>query len=122
VEVGAAELNSLADLFEGEMAELDTPWQDGDAPEAPEGDSGSLDIDISSDFSDLLLSEEETPLGEEGMDSQQELADLFGDAVLDSAAETTDELSSAGTAVAATGADDDMADLFAIGDESPPRR
>jgi chemotaxis protein histidine kinase CheA/ActR/RegA family two-component response regulator len=120
VEVGAAELNSLADLFEGEMAELDTPWQDGDAPEAPEGDSGSLDIDISSDFSDLLLSEEETPLGEEGMDSQQELADLFGDAVLDSAAETTDELSSAGTAVAATGADDDMADLFAIGDESPP--
>ena len=120
VEVGAAELNSLADLFEGEMAELDTPWQDGDAPEMPEGDSGSLDIDISSDFSDLLLSEEEAPLGEEGMDSQQELADLFGDTgALDSTVKPTDKPPGTGAAVAA-GADDDMADLFAIGNESTP--
>jgi chemotaxis protein histidine kinase CheA/CheY-like chemotaxis protein len=58
-EVGAAELNSLADLFEGEVPDLGMTWQEevvivdtvGDFPDA-------LDADAASDFSDLLFDQD----------------------------------------------------------------
>jgi chemotaxis protein histidine kinase CheA/ActR/RegA family two-component response regulator len=58
-EVGAAELNSLADLFEGEVPDLGMTWQEevvivdttSDFPDA-------LDADAASDFSDLLFDQD----------------------------------------------------------------
>ncbi|MDB9525260.1 response regulator [Oscillatoria sp. CS-180] len=72
--VGAAELNSLADLFEGEVSGLGSPWEEMSETDDVLADSISPDIDISDDFSDLL----DTASGEE--ETQQDLADLFGDA------------------------------------------
>ncbi|MGF1458297.1 MAG: response regulator [Leptolyngbyaceae cyanobacterium] len=72
--VGAAELNSLADLFEGEVSELDSPWEEISEGEAAIAETQSPDLDIDSDFSDLL----EASLQEETTDNSDDLADLFG--------------------------------------------
>ncbi|NEP19156.1 MAG: hypothetical protein F6J97_20040, partial [Leptolyngbya sp. SIO4C1] len=83
-EVGDAELNSLADLFEGDLSDLDAAWQEEDLPASAIADpSEAVDINISSDFTDLL----------EGNEAAQEaatddLTDLFGD--LESTSATTD--------------------------------
>jgi chemotaxis protein histidine kinase CheA/CheY-like chemotaxis protein len=79
VEVGDEELNSLADLFEGDMAGLEAVWEEEDAPgedehttQAEEDESFSLD----SDLADLL----ETA-GSDQADATTEdddLASLFG--------------------------------------------
>ncbi|WP_027268787.1 response regulator [Leptolyngbya sp. PCC 6406] len=120
-EVGAAELNSLADLFEGET------WQeDADTGEEltdrdglwPVGDHRTpLDIDIPSDFSDLMLSEEDDFGGPDGddMDSQQELASLFGDTALEGGygSEEADSMTEAGVE------GEDFSDLFGIEDDVP---
>jgi chemotaxis protein histidine kinase CheA/CheY-like chemotaxis protein len=74
--VGTAELNSLADLFEGEVSELDSPWEEMSEPETATTDRTSPDIDVADDFSDLLDEALDT---EESTDTQQDLADLFGD-------------------------------------------
>jgi len=73
--VGAAELNSLADLFEGEVAGLDSPWEEMTDSETTE-ENESPDIDIPDDFSDLLDESVET---ENTAHTEQDLADLFGD-------------------------------------------
>jgi len=95
--VGAAELNSLADLFEGEVSELDSPWEEISESEAAIADTPGPDLELDSDFSDLLegsLDEEDTS------DSSSDLADLFGDPEIltaeapplsGEAAETTDD-------------------------------
>ncbi|MGD1907753.1 MAG: response regulator [Leptolyngbyaceae cyanobacterium] len=84
-EVGAAELNSLADLFEGEMT--DSPWQeDEEITQENTTDQNSVDIDISNEFSDLLLSDPEESSSDNeatGLNSQDELDNLFGDVSLD---------------------------------------
>ncbi|MEB3356674.1 MAG: response regulator [Synechococcales bacterium] len=60
-EVGAAELNSLADLFEYEASDLDLDWQDepvsGDADLLSDG----LELEDINDFSDLLFDQDPTP-------------------------------------------------------------
>ncbi|MEO1590854.1 MAG: Hpt domain-containing protein, partial [Cyanobacteria bacterium J06632_22] len=88
-EVGAAELNSLADLFEGDLGDLDDTWQEEEV--ALENATEDVpDVDISSDFADLL----ETGDGDSSatLDSGDELADLFGEVLDDTA--STDEADS----------------------------
>ncbi|NJO79966.1 MAG: response regulator [Cyanobacteria bacterium RM1_2_2] len=53
-EVGVAELNSLADLFEGENSDLGLAWQEV-VDESGESEPEALELDSSSDFSDLLF-------------------------------------------------------------------
>ena len=57
-EVGLAELNSLADLFEGELPDLSLGWQ-AEAIGDANGETEALDLDSSSDFSDLLFGDPE---------------------------------------------------------------
>ncbi|MBE9079254.1 response regulator [Romeria aff. gracilis LEGE 07310] len=78
-DVGTAELNSLADLFDGDISDLDTAWQAEASPKAaPQAEPELLDLDVSVDFADLLedeSSEASPPIA----DSSDELSDLFGD-------------------------------------------
>ncbi|MBE9065402.1 response regulator [Leptolyngbya cf. ectocarpi LEGE 11479] len=80
-EVGAAELTSLADLFETGGDALDSDWDEEDIPITEAANPvESLDIDIAPDFEDLL-SDDSSALGTSPNDfeSGNELADLFGD-------------------------------------------
>jgi chemotaxis protein histidine kinase CheA/ActR/RegA family two-component response regulator len=86
-EVGAAELNSLADLFEGDLGDLDAAWQDEESVvDSLQDTSELLDVDISSDFADLLEDSGSSGDLTAAFDSGDELADLFGEVF----AETTD--------------------------------
>ena len=81
-EVGMAELNTLADLFEGEMPDLGLTWQKeeiltDDADPFATADTAQA-FDTSSDFSDLLF-DEESPQTASSTASDDELDDLFGD-------------------------------------------
>ena len=81
-EVGAAELTSLADLFEAGGDDLDSTWQEEEVPITESvSPAESLDIEISPDFEDLLNDDSadlEANLND--FESGSELADLFGDA------------------------------------------
>ena len=101
--VGTAELNSLADLFEGEVSELDSPWEEISESEAAVADTPSPDIELDSDFSDLL----ESSLEEDDASSSGDLADLFGDTG-DFGEPTSEATSSADTS-------DDLNDLLGLG-------
>ena len=86
-EVGTAELNSLADLFEGEGNDFSDAWQEETTTsEISLSADDSMDVDITSDFSDLLMAdnENESTVAEAGDD----LADLFGDTLLDAPEDT----------------------------------
>jgi len=104
--VGAAELNSLADLFEGEVSGLESPWEEVSESESAMVDNSGPDIDISPDFSDLL----EDPT-EDTDHTQQDLADLFGAEGL-----STDAAMDLGNEVA--GDEDDFADLFDLSSDA----
>lgn len=56
-EVGSAELNSLADLFEGEDNDLGLNWQEEILPASGELGSEPLELNAENDFSDLLFQE-----------------------------------------------------------------
>ena len=80
-EVGMAELNSLADLFEGEMPDLGATWQE----EEVIGSSRSAALDFnnplgeeSSDFSDLLFDDSAATPASVSEDDD-DLTSLFGD-------------------------------------------
>lgn len=114
--VGAAELNSLADLFEGEVSGLESPWEEVAEGEAAIAANSSLDIDISDDFSDLLGSSATDDLQN---NEQQDLADLFGE----TAPPETQLMSSDGVADNSLSESntkdieqDDFADLFDLSD------
>ncbi|MGQ9872439.1 response regulator [Leptodesmis sp.] len=87
-EVGMAELNTLADLFEGEVPDLGLTWQQEEVIE----DSDDLLIldtstvhtsDFNNDFSDLLFEEVRTePSTANPNWAVDDLDDLFGDADL----------------------------------------
>ncbi len=86
-EVGMAELNTLADLFEGEMPDLGLTWQKeeiltDDSDPFATADTAQA-FDTSSDFSDLLF-DEESPQTRSSTTSDDELDDLFGDDFSDS--------------------------------------
>ncbi|MEM1239298.1 MAG: response regulator [Cyanobacteria bacterium P01_H01_bin.26] len=95
-EVGAAELTSLADLFEVGGDALNSDWQEEDIPISDvTPPAESLDIDIASDFEDLLgdssLELDDSP---NDFESGSELADLFDDAGSDATPDSPDELDS----------------------------
>ncbi|MBF2078449.1 MAG: response regulator [Synechococcales cyanobacterium T60_A2020_003] len=60
-EVGAAELNSLADLFGDASADLGLPWDEEMVVEDPEELLDALDLETSDDFSDLLFDQDVQP-------------------------------------------------------------
>lgn len=113
--VGVSELNSLADLFEGEMANLDSPWEEvADNEDAIANSNHGPDIDISGDFSDLLennLQEDRAP------SSEQDLTDLFGEVVSTEAPVTVDSDPFAEPSVAES--TEDFADLFDLSSDAP---
>jgi chemosensory pili system protein ChpA (sensor histidine kinase/response regulator) len=76
-EVGAAELNSLADLFESNPNGMAEIWEEDDLPEVSLGDLGdgeALDDDFAAEFADLLI-EEDRAAATQGLD---DMASLFG--------------------------------------------
>ncbi|TAG94587.1 MAG: response regulator [Oscillatoriales cyanobacterium] len=85
-EVGAAELNTLADLFDGESPDLDGAWEGEDDFEETGsnrlGSGGVLELDdedSSADFTDLLLDEYDTDDSEVGtVPPIDDLTSLFG--------------------------------------------
>ena len=83
-EMGTAELNSLADLFEGEMPDLGATWQEEEvigSAQSSFDSTGAVDGDDSSDFSDLLFDNSATPSREDSADD--DLTSLFGDDLLE---------------------------------------
>jgi chemosensory pili system protein ChpA (sensor histidine kinase/response regulator) len=82
-EVGQAELNSLADLFDGETPELDDAWETSDLLEELQAENmsepASVDETDAGDLSDLLFFDEETndspsQMAESPVDSLWDLA------------------------------------------------
>jgi chemotaxis protein histidine kinase CheA/CheY-like chemotaxis protein len=80
-EMGMAELNSLADLFEGEVPDLSSTWQQEEVIRGSRNDSLALNLSsepTSSDFEAFLLEPESV---DETL-TDQSLDDLFGDDLL----------------------------------------
>ncbi|MBW4649992.1 MAG: response regulator [Kastovskya adunca ATA6-11-RM4] len=94
-EVGMAELNSLADLFEGEAPELDQTWQEEEIINLSDNPFtidtvDFLDSDEQSDFSDLL-GDLDTPTPTAPRESAtDELRGLFGDDFLEEAPQNSE--------------------------------
>jgi len=121
-EVGMAELNSLADLFEGELPELGLTWQQEevltDDNELLASDLGGESSDDSADFADLLFEETRIPGSE--VSSEEDLTDLFGDDLLDDQpTQTAAPTSESGVNEFET---NDFADLLDISTPSVPSR
>lgn len=81
-EVGIAELNTLADLFEGETPELEGAWEEeeGDIPEITNGSQvglPSLEEDNSGDFTDLLFDADEVVPAGNNTGEQDDISNLF---------------------------------------------
>ncbi|MDX2231841.1 MAG: response regulator [Leptolyngbyaceae cyanobacterium bins.349] len=118
-EVGMAELNSLADLFEGEMPDLGLTWQQEEVlPDGAELSTAGIDLDNPSDrgdFSDLLF-EEEVATATESADD--DFNNLFGDDLDD---DTPTQAASFPPSVesALDAGLDDFADLLEIADTEP---
>ncbi|MBW4468829.1 MAG: response regulator [Stenomitos rutilans HA7619-LM2] len=112
-EVGMAELNSLADLFEGEVPDLGSTWQEEEIlTETPIHAASSVEAggrDESADFSDLLFDETEMGQEEASTSSQDALTDLFSDDVLASETLASEDSSDLDALFAESG----MADLTA---------
>lgn len=89
-EVGAAELNTLADLFDGESPDLDGAWEGEDELEETtisgfptRGLQQPDDGDSSGDFTDLLLDDYHTVVSDVGsVGAVGDLTSLFGSDVL----------------------------------------
>ncbi|HEY9829512.1 MAG TPA: response regulator [Stenomitos sp.] len=86
-EVGVAELNTLADIFEGQTPDLDETWQDEEIISLDDNSVAShsgnlLSLDEQSDFSDLVSDLDSLDLSDEASTSE-DLMDLFGDESLD---------------------------------------
>lgn len=136
-EVGIAELNTLADLFEGE-APLDTTWETEEVLTPLESEIGITNksektiaaetddnLDLPNDFSDLLFDDNN---GESSTQIDSELDDLnslFGDALLDeeefispsskisNPAASAEKINSSGFAYEQSSNEDDIDKLFA---------
>ncbi|MEG5033834.1 response regulator [Microcoleus sp. AT3-D2] len=89
-EVGAAELNTLADLFDGESPELDGAWEEEEEDLDYAQSSGisaagmlGLDDDNSGDFTDLLFDEYDAESSETNTTPPiDDLTSLFGEDLL----------------------------------------
>ncbi|MBW4644677.1 MAG: response regulator [Goleter apudmare HA4340-LM2] len=89
-EVGIAELNTLADLFEGETPELDETWQQEEILDITTANELGFDLssdsdDADSDLDDLLSFDEDTNSDEQQISSDvtADLSRLFGDNFLE---------------------------------------
>lgn len=87
-EVGMAELNSLADLFEHDLVDLEGAWEEEDLADTADltGTLDNLSDGSDSDFADLLLDtddESETDPALVGESGDVDLSDLFGTPLLD---------------------------------------
>ncbi len=91
-EVGAAELNSLADLFEGETPDLDYSWEEEEILAQGKGEVynqeiSAIETDESGDFSDLLFDVNEAAKSEQNRNEWNfiapvdDLSDLFDETV-----------------------------------------
>jgi chemotaxis protein histidine kinase CheA/CheY-like chemotaxis protein len=84
-EVGMAELNSLADLFEGEMPELGATWQEEEVLDNPPS-NGLADFQSSSGFSDSTdfsdLFDDTASSGDPPQAAADDLESLFSDDLL----------------------------------------
>jgi chemosensory pili system protein ChpA (sensor histidine kinase/response regulator) len=116
-EVGSAELNSLADLFEGEMPELGLTWQQEeiltDEADLLTAEAGLTPPDDASDFADLLF-ESSHPSTSETVEVD-DLGALFGDDLDDM---PTQAIAPPSLTNHKTQPDDDFADLLGITDSS----
>ncbi|PSN09145.1 hypothetical protein C7293_29945, partial [filamentous cyanobacterium CCT1] len=94
--VGPAELNSLASLFEGDVADFDQVWEEeADEQSAQNQNQNSLDADISDDFADLLMDQDNS---NSNIGGDEDLASLFGASLLednDNELDFSDELGEA---------------------------
>ncbi|MCS6792290.1 MAG: response regulator [Oscillatoriaceae bacterium SKYG93] len=94
-EVGIAELNSLADLFEGE-APLDTTWETEEVLEQLDSEIGmanksgkitaaetDANLELPNDFSDLLFDDNNGDTSTQIDSELDDLNSLFGDALID---------------------------------------
>ncbi|MEM9002120.1 MAG: response regulator [Cyanobacteria bacterium P01_F01_bin.86] len=108
--VGTSELNSLADLFEGEMANLESPWEEISETSDTATSNTGPDLSIPDDFSDLL---ENTLDDDTTAESHEDLTDLFSSAPVAAGnnAFASDILAS-DTGSEDTAATDDFDDLF----------
>ncbi|HEY9761347.1 MAG TPA: response regulator [Trichocoleus sp.] len=80
-EVGTAELNSLADLFEGEVSEFDEIWEEEEIAEVSLNgiDSDPVNADFNGEFADLFLTDKtDTPLS-----NDDDFTSLFGNSFLE---------------------------------------
>ncbi len=88
-EVGIAELNTLADLFEGESSDLDDTWDKEEVVEISNSSQPGIEIgtnsidDTDSDFEDLFFQEEINTQQETAKTAKEELSfgELFGDLI-----------------------------------------
>ncbi len=87
-EVGIAELNTLADLFEGESSELDVSWQQEEILDLKGNKSEKNDVEANiekskstdSEFEDFLLFEEESNQNSEtSVKEEMTIMQLFGE-------------------------------------------
>ncbi|MEG4856962.1 response regulator [Microcoleus sp. K1-B6] len=88
-EVGAAELNTLADLFDGESPDLDGAWEEEEDLDSAQSSGISaagmlgLDDDNSGDFTDLLFDEYDAESSETNTKPPiDDLTSLFGEDLL----------------------------------------
>ncbi|MBE9148237.1 response regulator [Coleofasciculus sp. LEGE 07092] len=117
-EVGLVELNTLADIFEGQTPELDQTWQEEEIislDDDPFSDTSDdlFNLDNSSDFSDLLSDAEnrdffqaETSASDGLSESQANLNDEFSDLLFESDISDSSVNSSSSTADLSTLLDD----------------
>ena len=116
-EVGMAELNSLADLFEGEVPDLGATWQEeeilGEGTGELSANPDVAELDTTSDFSDLLFDGTESRVTSSPTVSD-DLSDLFGDELLEEVPET----GMGSTEVTPLALDDDLDDLLDFSLES----
>lgn len=91
-EMGMAELNSLADLFEGEVPDLNSTWQEEEVLQPGDtslSEPSSSLSDSGADLADFLSVGEGDALGDLA-GNDDELSSLFGDNLLDDLAPDTD--------------------------------
>lgn len=94
-EVGIAELNSLADIFEGQTPDLDQTWQEEEIVNLDDHSLASdptqvVNVDDNSDFSSLMGDLDDFELSADEASTSEDLMDWLGDNFTD---ETINQLS-----------------------------
>ncbi|AFZ12094.1 CheA signal transduction histidine kinase [Crinalium epipsammum PCC 9333] len=120
-----SELDSLAELFDGEQIELDESWQEEDIfSNADSGQSTDVlsleDEDFSTDFSDFLLEENGQVAGTEAESSNDDFMSLFGEDIDSEPSFTPQPQLSRQSATEVESPSDDFMSLFGEEIDSEP--